>query len=34
MNKNSSFVYYKKYDNYNRHKSEISANALVFVEDR
>jgi hypothetical protein len=34
MNKNSSFVYFKKYDNYTKQKDEISSNALVFVEDR
>ena len=35
MNKNnSSFVYYKKYKNFEKDKAELSKNALVFVEDR
>lgn len=34
MNKNSSFVYFKKYENYVKQKDQISTNSLVFVEDR
>ena len=34
MNKNSSFVYFKKYKNYAKQKDQIPANSLVFVEDR